>query len=216
MVKIAVYSCNFGNYRNEIKNYSKLKCDKNIDYYLFTDNIKLKLNGWKICYKKILPSDKIMNGYRWTSKYVKFILPDILKSYDIIIWIDSKKVNTPDIITYNQIIKLLDKYPNNEIFNIKHLERTTAQEELDITIKLEVENKISGQKFLNLIKNFKSNFCLPDTYFIIRKNTEKVNEIFKYCFELMKIHELKRDQNVYNYAFYNKDIVPLVLSSFTT
>jgi hypothetical protein len=37
MVTIAIYSCNFGNYRNEIKLYYNNFFDDKIDYFLFTD-----------------------------------------------------------------------------------------------------------------------------------------------------------------------------------
>lgn len=213
MVKVAIYSCNFGNYRKELKNYLSLKCDNNIDYFLFTDNKEIKLKNWNIIYTKILPGDEIMDGNRWTSKYIKFILPDILKSYDIIIWIDSKTINKPNIMTYDKVLNLLEKYPTTDVFNLKHPDRNTIQEELVTTIKLKVENKIPGQKFLKQIKNFKSSFALPDTTLIIRKNNKKINDIFEYCFELMKIYKLKRDQNIYNYAFDNKGVIPLVLSN---
>jgi hypothetical protein len=213
MVKVAIYSCNFGNYRKELKNYLSLKCDDNIDYFLFTDNKELKLNKWNIIYTKILPGDEIMDGNRWTSKYIKFVLPDILKSYDIIIWIDSKTINKPNIMTYDKVLNLLEKYPTTDVFNLKHPDRKTIQEELATTIKLKVENKIPGQKFLKQIKNFKSSFSLPDTTLIIRKNNKKINDIFEYCFELMKKYKLKRDQNIYNYAFDNKGVIPLVLSN---
>ena len=139
------------------------------------------------------------------SKLIEFIINYCKKTF---------LLSLDDIIELNKVIKLLEQYPTNEVFNMKHSARITAQQELALTINNGIENKISGQIFLNLIHDFKSNFYLPDTYFIIRKNTEKVNEIFKYCFELMKIHKLKRDQNVYNYAFDNKDIIPIMLNSF--
>jgi hypothetical protein len=54
-MKIAIYTCNFGNYRNEFNNYFDTKFDEKIDYYLFTDkkvNEKdiLKLKHFTICY----------------------------------------------------------------------------------------------------------------------------------------------------------------------
>ena len=41
-----------------------------------------------------------MDSYRWTSKYIKFILPEKLKDYDVIIWIDNKKMSEINILTY--------------------------------------------------------------------------------------------------------------------
>lgn len=88
-MKIAIYSCNFGNYRNEFKNYKNVIFNDNIDYYIFTDKIldedeKKKFKKWKIINIEYLYCDEIMNKYRWTTKYVKFILPKELETYDII------------------------------------------------------------------------------------------------------------------------------------
>ena len=52
MFKIALYTCNFGNYRNEFEkfyNYSNLdNFDLNIDYFLYTDKDKYnKLSNTK-------------------------------------------------------------------------------------------------------------------------------------------------------------------------
>jgi hypothetical protein len=205
-----VFSCHFGNYRNELENYSQFQCQKNIDYFLFTDDKHIQLDGWKIYETTVFPSNEIMDGNRWTSKYIKFVLPTILKSYDIIIWIDSKNVHKL-YMTSDMVYNIFQKYPESKIFNIMHPERKSVQEELEITIKKDIENKLAGQKFLNMVKDIQFNFHLPDTSFIIRKNTTEINKIFEYCFELMKKYKLKRDQNVYNYAFYKKNIVPTIL-----
>jgi hypothetical protein len=65
-MKIAVYSCNFGNYRNEFAYYYNTQFDDNIDYFLFTDrnlhqNEMIKLQKWKVCHMNTLPSDHIMD-----------------------------------------------------------------------------------------------------------------------------------------------------------
>ena len=210
MLKIVLYSCNFGNYRDEKKNYEKKILDKNIDYYIFTDDTSLKVDGWNIIIVDCLPSDKIMSGYRWTTKFVKFILPDILKKYDIIIWADSK-LTGPKLVSYDKIINLLTIYPDSEIFNLKHPCRNTMEQEIECTINYGMENKNQALNFLKTISNHVSKFSLPENCFFIRKNTEKSNDAFKYCFELMKTYGLKRDQNIYNYAMDMKNIIPVVL-----
>jgi hypothetical protein len=220
MVKIALYSCNFGDYRNEFNLYYNSVFDKNIDYFLFTDkkftdNEIIQLKNWNICNIDTLESDEIMDKFRWTSKHVKFILPEKLKDYDVIIWVDNKRV--PDLIklTYEKIINIINKYPTREVFNLKHQERNTAQEELLITMEINVENKESGKYFLNYIDNYISKFKLPDTCIIIRKNNLLTNEAFEHCFNLMKEYKLKRDQNIYNFAFDKKNIRPVLLDYLT-
>ncbi|MEX0597983.1 MAG: hypothetical protein WD512_15950 [Candidatus Paceibacterota bacterium] len=218
-IKIAVYSCNIGNYRNEFSNYFNAILDKNIDYFLFTDKTlnneeRSKLSNWNVCNIDALPSDEIMNDNRWTSKYIKFVLPENLKNYDIVIWIDNKmfkphhKINS---MNYDDIVKLLKIKPNTLVFNIKHPDRKTIQEELRKTISLNLENKISGNFFLKYVKNYNSKFILVDTCFIIRKNNLTVNNAFEYCFNLLKKYKLKRDQNVYNYALDQQNIKPFIL-----
>ena len=220
MLKVALYSCNFGNYRNEIILYYNVFFDKNIDYFLFTNNKFTdddinKLDNWNICNIDTLESDEIMDSFRWTSKYVKFILPEKLKDYDVIIWVDNKRVSDLIKLTYEKIIKIINKYPTCDVFNLKHLYRNTAQEELLITIELNIENKQSGEYFLKYIDNFISTFNLPDTCIIIRRNNLLTNETFEYCFNLMKEYKLKRDQNIYNFSFDQKNITPVLLDYYT-
>ena len=68
MIKVVLYSCNFGDYRNEFTLYNDDFFDKNIDYFLFTDkkltdNDINKLHNWNICNIDILESDEIMDGW---------------------------------------------------------------------------------------------------------------------------------------------------------
>lgn len=218
--KIAIYSCNFGNYRGEFKEFYNAIFDDKIDYFLFTDNKitnaeRTTLNRWKICNIPILPSDAIMNGYRWTTKHVKFTVPGELSSYDVIIWIDNKRFGKNDkmnTITYHQIINILDKHPHRDVFNVKHPHRQTLQEELAETIRLRFENVEYAKKFATVIKNYVSTFDLPDNCVIIRKNTHLVNDAFAHCFQLMKTYKLKRDQNIYNFGLDSKKITPKLLN----
>ena len=66
-----------------------------------------KLNGWNICNVKLLEKNEIMDANRLTSKYIKFLLPEKLKNYDIIVWVDSKRIcnnNVMKNLTYEEII----------------------------------------------------------------------------------------------------------------
>jgi hypothetical protein len=220
MLKMALYSCNFGNYRNEFKNLYNVVLDKNIDYYLFTDKKLthmdlIKLQGWNIIFMKLMPPDDVMDSFRWTAKYVKFVLPDVLKKYDIVIWVDNKRFLPNDkmnVISYDQVNNIINRYPESDVFNLKHQIRTTIQEEIKETIKLNLENKFSGKQFLDYLKDYKSAFDLVDTCVIIRKNNPIVNNAFDECLRFMKISKLKRDQNMYNYVLDNKNIKPVLLN----
>jgi hypothetical protein len=205
-MRIALYSANFGNYRNELsKGLDNGKLDKNIDYYFFTDNKELTSKNWKIINISEVANidESIMSKSRWLAKYVKFCLPSVLKSYDYVVWIDSKLL--PVGISYAKLLKLITNNPTKKIFNKTHPQRSSAQEELEITIKSEQENKKNGLDFLNLIKDFKSPFHLIETSSFIRKKDNETEEVFNECYSLLKKYKLKRDQNIYNYAFHLKN-----------
>lgn len=128
------------------------------------------------------------------------------------IWIDSK--NFPIGINYKNIKKLIENNPDANIFSILHPHRKTTQEELVITIKLKVENINNANIFLDKIKNINLTTPLPDTTLIIRKNNKITNSLFQNIFDLLKIHGLKRDQNIYNYSIhdtnYDKELIKFV------
>jgi hypothetical protein len=199
-MKICVYSCNFGNYRREINVINTIKVTEGVDYYFFTDNKELKSTKWKIIHCPMIPSDKTMNSSRWTSKYVKFVLPDALKEYDIIIWCDNKCLKKMNI----DIKEIQNYFSNNSyrIVNFKHNRRATLKEELKYTINIRVENCANAEKFLKEIDGIEYKCPLPDTCYIVRKNEEITNQLFERVYNLLKEKGLKRDQNVYNHAIY--------------
>lgn len=203
MSSIAFYSCNFGNYRNELSTINNINFEDDVDYYFFTDTSGSYITNlpskWKIIVMDTRETrgtgDNIMNDSRWASKYIKFILPDVLKSYKTIIWADCKLLNN----NFHINIKSLQDY---SLVNILHSRRKTPQEELNKTIKLNLENKINGKLFLKEIKYIKHQVPLIDTCFIIRKNDTTTNLLFEKVYSLLKTKGLKRDQNVYNHAIH--------------
>lgn len=212
-MKIAVYSCMFGNYRKDLLVFNSLPkdwFDPDIDYYFFTDSKELKSNKWKIIYTPLLSSnEQIIERSRLTSKYVKFTSHKIFEEYDILVWIDCKHLSNR--VIHTNIVNLFEKYPTYEIFNLQHPVRTRVQDEIECTMRIKVENKNYGNAFLNKIKDVVSPFVLPETCIIIRKNTASIKDVFHHCYKLLNLYNLRRDQNIYNYAFYEKNIIPLVL-----
>ena len=197
--KIAIYSCNFGNYRNELKdNIDNIEIDNNIDYYFFTDNKNITSNKWNIIYPLKIPGDEIMDTDRWTSKYIKFKKHTVLKKYDIIVWCDNKILNkSKGFLNYSNII---DTLLNKDLVFLKHPNRKSIQDELIKTIQIKKENDISGKKFLNEIKNKIYNFPLVDTAVVIIRNNKNNSILFEDFYNTLKQKKLKRDQNVISYV----------------
>ena len=206
--KVAVYSCNFGNYRNELQQVKQFnKFDARIDYFFFTDRPQLAqlASQWTIIRRPLIESS-FMASARQTSKHVKFMLPEELSAYDIIVWLDSSKLRR---VLYDNICSLFEKYPGYDVFNLRHPQRKTMQDELRFTLRWRIENA-SGSKFLQTISDFKSDFDLPETCVIVRRNQTNVNDAFAKCYGLINEYHLKRDQNVYNFALHGI-VVPKVL-----
>lgn len=204
-MKICIYSCNFGKYRSEIKiGIDTIFFYDSIDYYFFTDDTNITSKKWKIINIPMIPGDNIMDSYRWTSKYIKFITPDIIKEYDIIIWCDSKCFIRPDrriTIDPNTIINFFSN-TNYDIVNMKHFARNTPHEEIVETMRLNLENEQNVLKFSEKIKDITYNYPLPETCIILRRNNETTNNLMEHVYNLLKQYGLKRDQNVFNHAIY--------------
>lgn len=194
-----VYSCNFGNYRDELTNIDTIQCYDNIDYYFFTDQ-DITSKKWKIIKTPLLTS-KYMDPFRITSKYIKFVTPLILNKYHTIIWCDTKC-----LFRLQNISHLLTHFNNSnfKLIHLLHPYRKTIQEELKYTIKFNIENKENGESFL---KEVKSKIPLTDTSFIVRKNKE-TNKIFEMVFQCINEKGLKRDQNVYCHVLDKMNIKP--------
>ena len=200
---ICVYGCNFGNYRNELNSgIDKMKTYEDIDYYFFTDIPTLQSNKWNIIRCPMLEGDDIMDSCRWTAKYTKFVLPDILKEYEYVVWCDCKLLVTGLVVLNKEKIMSLFTNTDCKIVNVRHPARTRPEQELRFTITLRFENKINGLKFLDKIKNIVYSTPLIETCLIIRKTDTLTNNLLKHVFHLLKKHGLKRDQNVYNTAIH--------------
>jgi len=199
--KVAVYSGNFGNYRDELQlGIDDIPFDTRIDYYFFTDDItRIKSRHWKVIEHDIAPGDDIMDSYRWTSKSIKFNLPNILNEYDIIVWYDSKVVNKPvkSMLDYNEIVL---KALKHKINFVPHPDRNTTADEILKTIELEKENEKNGFSFFREIYHENLRLPLVDTCFIIRVNDNAVNALFNDAFNTLKEKGLKRDQNIMSYV----------------
>ena len=208
-IKIGIYSANFGNYRDELNiSIDNYIFEKNVDYFFFTDNKNLKLNHWKIIITELKEELDFIKNIRHTSKHVKFVIPEILKSYDIIIWIDTKKSSLNKLINIkrNKIINLMEKNKNN-ILVIKNPFRKCCKKELEVTMKdrRKLESKENGTIFLNKIKNISFNSTLPDTTCLIYENNKENITILKDVYDTLIENKLRRDQNVIQYVFYKNN-----------
>lgn len=215
-MKIAVYSCSFGDYRGEarcLKRKNENKIDnashsngEDVDYYFFTDDKDLILNNWNVIYHPLVDEDlEIMDANRWTNKDVKFNLPKILSSYDLCIWMDCSYFRHGDKWIFKpnlKKIKNLFTEHNINLFMISHQLRDTLQEELEFTINRVAENKHAAKKFLKEVEDINYNQSLIHLSYFIRKNDIATDKLFRHTYNLLKSKKLKRDQNLFSHAIH--------------
>ena len=200
--RIALYSVNFGRYRKEMKyGIDRINHDSKIDYFFYTDDDNVTSKLWKIHKVKVKqpPLKSVLDTYRYNAKYYKYHLPDELKNYDIIIWMDSKVLFWSGILPSYDII--VNKMKNRKISMIKHPDRETAQEEIRQTLAWKLENKTNGKNFLTKIVGNKFKLPLVDTCLIIYQNIENTRVFLKQIFDELMQNGLKRDQNIISYTF---------------
>lgn len=197
---IAIYSANFGDYRDETKDgIDNIFFDNNIDYYFFTDNVKITSNKWNVILQSLQPKLDFIDSFRHTSKYLKFVVPKILHKYDIIIWIDSKSLKL--LKCSNEKIMDLFAPLNYSFFILRHPHRKTAQEEIKSTCDGKQEDVNNGNAFLNKIRHVKFNIDLPNTTCLIYKNTADNILILQRIYDSLMANGLRRDQNVIQHVF---------------
>lgn len=212
-LKICLYSYNFGNYRNELKNIDVIKKIDSIDYYFFTENINsLQSNKWKIINYPIIDKNTFLNKNRFTGKKCKFDIPDILKQYDYIIHIDSKK-NAFNYfnknITLDKIYNIINQNKNIDIFFRTHSEYPNnvknIYQEIERVIKRNLESSYYGNSWKNKLLNEKwtQKDAFIDSDFFIRKYSPQLNNKLIKIIDYLEYYKLQRDQLVVPYIIQN-------------
>lgn len=211
--KIAIYSYNFGNYRDELKNIDLIKKIDEIDYYYYSDNVNsIKSSKWNIIKYPIVNENTNMDSNRFTSKMCKFYLPKELKKYDYIIHIDSKK-EAVDLfnknISLNKIYSIINSNKDTEIFFREHSEYPDKvldiYNEIDRVSKSNRDNKYFLLKWRNKLTNEKWNQKdkFIDSDIFMRKYSTQLNNKLLNIIYLLESNKIKRDQLVIPYFIEN-------------
>lgn len=190
--KICVYTCITGDYDNVIEITKK---EKNIDYYLFTNNKNIKSNTWDVIY---IEDDKLDNQ-RLSRKIKMLGHPIIDERYSVSIWMDAcidfqKSINEFVNMYYNEKEAPFSAFKH-------HLNNCIYQEANDCIRmgKDTKENVVEHIKFLKEEKYPKDNGLYEMTVFIKNHNDPKVKETMKLWFDMVCNHS-KRDQLSFMYS----------------
>lgn len=190
--KICVYTCITGGYDNlhEIE-----KPEKDVDYYCFTNNKKLKSKTWKI----VQIDDDGLDNCRLARKTKILGHPLINEKYKIHVWTDA------DVIWRTRISDFAKTYLKEAPFAIfKHHARSNVLEEAKECLRCRKESKENIERILNYYKeiDFPDKIGLfESTVFVKRVDDKKVNETMQIWFEMIKTYS-KRDQLSFPYAIW--------------
>lgn len=190
-MKLCVYTCITGDYDkvNEIKNK-----EPGIDYYLFTNNRKVKSNTWKVIY---ISSDTLDDAK--LSRKIKILGHDIIRdNYDVSVWMDG------NIIIKNSIWKFLEKFMTDDtkFLAFKHSKRNSIAEEMEACIEHQKESIHNVEKLRKYYKqeNFKDDTGLIEcTVHVKRHNDPQVIKTMRLWFDMVKNYS-GRDQLSFNYV----------------
>ena len=166
-MKVVVYTSLFGDH-DSVK--EPLCIDKSVDYILFTDDPSIKSEKWTI---KVLENQ--FESPRKMARLIKLLSHKFLPEHDLSIYLDANfKLKAKDI--YEMIVECLE---GQDIALYKHPRRSCTYQELEHCLKV---NKVSTEiadrvkiKYLN--EGFPRDYGLFESGFIIRKNTEKINQL---------------------------------------
>lgn len=189
-MKICVYTCITGSY--DKVNELKIK-ESDIDYYLFTNNKRIKSNTWNVIYL----DDKNITDHLLSRK-IKILGHKIIDKYDISVYIDGNIIIKSEIKKF--LKDVMDK--NDKYVAFKHSERNSIAEEMEACIKYKKETKDNIEKLKKFYEkeNFKDNIGLAENTIHVKKhNDPKVKETMKLWYSMVKKYS-GRDQLSLMYA----------------
>ena len=166
-LKIIVYSiC--------INGYDTVKVpeiyDKNIDYILFSDDMSISPDVWKVVPIDFLKNTSIDD--RKKSRYAKLNSHLVLPEHDISIWIDHSYIPK-----FNDVKKLLEdiNFGNSNIMQYKHPKRNCLYDEANEVLRLKLDFPVTVNKQLSRYygMGFPKNYGLFECGFLIRRNNLK-------------------------------------------
>lgn len=197
MKSICVYTCITGDY-DEVKELSFR--EENIDYYLFTNNKNITSNTWKVVYIENDGLDNIR-----LARKIKVLGHDILKKYDITVWMDGASYIRKSIFAFISEYCDFDKY---SLVGFKHRERECIYDEALECVRVRKEKKDIIQKQMKRYneENYPAHFGLIESTVLFRKNhDEKLKIVMEKWFNEICLYSY-RDQLSFNYVAWKEKL----------
>lgn len=191
MKKICIYTCITGNY-DDVKEIKQV--EDNIDYFLFTNNKRIKSNTWKVIYIDNEGLDNIR-----LARKIKIMGHNILKNYDVTVWLDGASYIRKSVREFIAKYCDLDKYDligfkhkSRDCIYIEALECVKVKKDKEEIIKLQID-KYKKDKYPS------HNGLIESTILIRDFNNKRLIKVMKDWF-IEVCNFSYRDQLSFNYA----------------
>ena len=223
---LAVFSCNFGKFRNETeRGLDSLAAahfaSSGAEMHFFTDDFTLKSKSWKIHTDIICDvACASKNENRMLSKYCKFGLdPSTVTRRPYILWADSSVMLEtersalgvhrswavwPSVSTLltrcsPYIARIIKDHPSHRLWMRKNTDTSSAECERNATVKDGRENPENLRHFLSVENYSNSDLSVhPEMNFWIRRTHDpELVTALGTVFSLLCTYGLNRDQNIF-------------------
>lgn len=197
--KIAIYSCIIGNYE-KAKEYPFK--DKRCDYFLFTDNVSIKSDFWRV---KPIPDSLTGKSKTYINRYIKMHPNELFSNYDYVIYVDGSVLITGDII---RLLSTIDKSVG--MSGHRHSLRDCVYDEAVACFATRRGNKKNIKKQMSYYKKsgFPRHFGLIECTLLFTKIGEESAHIYNLWWDEFIRSKSNRDQLALPFVFWKLGIDP--------
>lgn len=194
-MKTMVYTAITGDY-DTLKEIKYI--DKEIDYYCFTNNPKIKSKTWKIM---SLDNPELLDFIRLERKIKILGCEEIFKNYDLAVYMDANiELRKP----VSEFIKKECDLKNYDFFSLIHSDRDCIYEEAKVCIDWKKDDKKIIEEEMTFLKkeNFPEHYGLTaNNFFVYKPNNNKIKKVQNCWWNMVKRYS-RRDQLSFMYSLW--------------
>lgn len=181
---VAVFRCVIGNYDEVLP---ERIITKDADYFLFTDNPELNIYPYKTIHVNVIDHSPSL-----TNRDIKLKIPEILREYDLTIYLDS------NIAVLNDLSTLVEEFLSSgkEMGSFSHPYFKSMDDEIDSCIKAKKANESVIRKeieFYNSLSDLPRPRLSDNSILLRRKPSKNMLNAMNHWYELVKRYS-GRDQ----------------------
>lgn len=196
-MRILIYSAEFGNYENEVRQPVEppLRQDAMYSYSRFTDNILPKRMVWHQR-EPLHQSKDLVDRPQYRARFHKLDPLGLLhEDYDYTIWVDASMQLLADPA------ELIDQLGDKDVMTFRHRHRTNIVEEGNTVIKIKQQKPEVIQNQINYYRqaDYRDFVPLPETGLLVRRCNSRVRRFNKLWWSQVQLFSV-RDQMSFGFS----------------